>query len=59
MTNNDNSSSLYIVQVIEDGESFEYEYSNLHHAREHFDQEQGIAFLLEYNRGNYYFMDNK
>lgn len=54
---NDNS-SLYIVQVFEDNEKFEYEYSNQKHAREHFDMEKS-AFLLEYNSGKYHFVDCK
>ncbi len=54
-----NNSSLYIVEVFEDGEKFEYEYGNLKHAREHFGREQGTAFLLEYNRGNYHLIDCK
>lgn len=50
--------SIFIVKVFEEGENFEYEYSNMNHARQHFDTENK-AYLLEYNRGKYYFIDCK
>ena len=31
---------LYIVRVYEDGEQYEYEYGNLHHAEEHIAMEK-------------------
>lgn len=42
-------SYLYIVKVIEDGETMEYEYGNLKHAKEHFDTDKANDVeLLEY-----------
>lgn len=55
----DNNDSLFIVVVIdEDGEKYEYEYGNIKHAREHFDQEKK-AMLTEYNNGQYHYIDAK
>jgi hypothetical protein len=58
MDNNNNSNSLYIVEVPDDQENFQYEYGNLQHAREHYDQEE-TATIYEYRDGNYYFIDGK
>lgn len=52
------SSSLYIVEVLDDGEKFVYEYGNLRHAEEHFDTEK-FATIYEYNNDNYYFVKSK
>ena len=49
---------LYIVQVFEDGETFEYEFGNLKHAKELFDNESS-AQLLEYKDGKHHMMDAK
>lgn len=38
---------LYIVKVIEDGVTYEYEYGNLRHALEHYDKEE-TATVIEY-----------
>lgn len=54
----DNNTSLFIVVVVEDGQKHEYEYGNIKHAREHFNQEEK-ANLLEYNQGKHYFLDAK
>lgn len=55
----DNNSSLFIVEAIDsDGEKFIYEYGNIKHAREHYDQE-AKANLYEYNQGKHYFIDAK
>jgi hypothetical protein len=48
--------SLYIVQVTEDDEIYQYEYSNLKHAKEHFINEQN-ALLLEYKDGKHYIVE--
>lgn len=47
--------SLFIVKVIVDGIPYEYEYGNLKHAREHYDQEE-TAFIYEYKNGEYHFV---
>jgi hypothetical protein len=49
---------LYIVVVTEDGEQFEYEYSNLTHAQEHYNNEEH-AQLIEYKNGSHHLMDCK
>ena len=49
---------LYIVVVLDDTERIEYEYSNIKHAREHYNSE-AHAQLVEYVDGNYYLMDVK
>lgn len=51
-------SSLYIVEVLDDGEKFEYEYGNIRHAEEHYNNERYVN-LYEYNNGNYYFVKSK
>ena len=43
---------LYIVQVFEGGEKFEYEYGNLTHAQNHFNSEKS-AVLVEYKKGKH------
>lgn len=52
------SSSLYIVKAFEGRDSFEYEFGNLKHARELFDNESS-AHLLEYVNGKYHLMEVK
>ena len=52
------SESLYIVQVLEDGEIYDYEYGNIKHAIEHYNNEQ-TALLLEYKDGNHYLIKSK
>ena len=44
---------LYIVRVNDNGEQYEYEYGNLHHAEEHIAMEKPTAkvALYEYNNG--------
>lgn len=49
---------LFIVKVFEDGESFEYEFGNLKHAREQFNSESN-AQLLEYVNGKYHLVEAK
>jgi hypothetical protein len=51
-------STLYIVRVIEDGEFFDYEYSNEKHAREHYTDEKS-ALLIRYEDGNHYLIASK
>lgn len=54
-----NNNSLFIVEAFDFlGEKYIYEYSNIKHAREQFDQEEK-ANLLEYNQGKYYFVNVK
>lgn len=50
--------SLYIVEVLEDDQKYQYEYSNLKHAEEHYSNEISAA-IYEYNNGNYYFVKVK
>lgn len=50
--------SLYIVKVLEDGEAYEYEYGNLKHAREHYNNEK-TAQLVEYSDGEYHLVEAK
>jgi hypothetical protein len=50
--------SLYIVRVTENKDIFDYEYSNIEHARKHFSRESN-ALLIEYSNGNYYLKDAK
>ena len=50
--------SIFIVEVPEDGEKYEYEYGNYQHAKEHLDSEEK-AFMYEYKQGNYYFVEGK
>ena len=52
------SDSIYIVQVIEDDEIYQYEYGNLKHAKEHYNNEQN-AQLLEYKNGEYYIVEQE
>jgi hypothetical protein len=49
---------MYIVVVTEDNEQYQYEYSNLKHAREQYNNEV-TAQLLEYKNGKYYMVDCK
>jgi hypothetical protein len=50
--------SIFIVEIIDDGETYKYEYGNLVHAREHYNNEI-TAYLYEYKNGNYYLVDCK
>jgi len=52
------SSNIFIVEVLDDGEKFEYEYGNIKHAEEHYSMER-IANLYEYNDGKHYFVKGK
>ena len=49
---------IYIVKVYEDGEVYEYEYSNEKHAREHMEWEKCHAELYVWLAGREYFMDS-
>jgi len=51
-------SSIFIVEVLDDGDKFEYEYGNLKHAEEHYNNEK-VANLFEYNKGKHYFIKGK
>lgn len=53
-----NNSSIYIVEVSEDGDKFVYEYGNIKYAEEHFNNEK-ISTIYEYNEGKYYFVKSK
>jgi len=48
--------SIYIVQVTEEDEIFQYEYGSLKHAKEHYNNEQN-ALLLEYKNGKYHMVE--
>lgn len=50
--------SIFIVEVIDNGDKFEYEYGNIRHAEEHYNNEKS-ANLYEYNNGNHYFIKGK
>jgi len=50
--------SIFIVKVLDDGEVFEYEYSNYKHAKEQYDNEK-VATIYEYIDGNYHFVESK
>jgi len=52
------SSNIFIVEVLDDGEKFVYEYGNIKHAEEHYNMER-IANLYEYNKGKHYFVKGK
>ena len=52
------SSSIFIVEVLDDGEKFQYEYGNLKHAEEHYNMEK-VVNLYEYNKGKHYFVKGK
>lgn len=49
---------LYIVVVNEDDEEFQYEFSNLKHARELFNNESN-AQLIEYKNGKHHLVEVK
>lgn len=49
---------LYIVQVFEDGDTFEYEFGNLKHAKELFDS-GATAQLIEYIDGKHHLVEAK
>jgi acetylornithine/succinyldiaminopimelate/putrescine aminotransferase len=51
--------SLYLLNVIEDGKTFPYPYSDLKHAEEHFDWERVSCVLLEYINGEYHMIKAK
>ena len=50
--------NLYIVVVTEDGEEYQYEYSNLTHAREHLQNELN-GYILGYKADKYYHIEGK
>lgn len=52
------NSSIFIVEVSEDGEKFQYEYANIKQAEEHYNNEK-VANLYEYNKGKHYFVKGK
>jgi len=52
------NTNLFIVKVLDDGEQFEYEYSNYKHAKEQYDMEN-IATIYEYIGGNYHYVESK
>ncbi len=52
------NSSIFILEVKEDNEKFQYEYGNLKHAEEHYNNEES-ATLYEYNKSEYYFIKAK
>lgn len=35
--------SIYIIEIIDDGETLQYEYGNLPHAQEHYNSEKPIT----------------
>lgn len=41
---------IYIVRAYDYGDMFEYEYGNLEHAEEHYENESD-ADIIEYNKG--------
>jgi hypothetical protein len=49
------NSSIFIVEVTEDNEVYNYEYANIEHATEHYNSEK-TATIYEYNKGKYYFV---
>jgi len=51
-------SNLYIVLVQDDGEEFQYEFGNLKHAKELYDNESN-AQLLEYTDGKHHLIEAK
>jgi hypothetical protein len=50
--------SIYIIEVNEDGEQFQYEYGNMEHAEEAYNNETS-ATMYEYKEGQYYFIKAK
>jgi hypothetical protein len=52
------SDSIFIVKVVEDGDMFDYQYSNYSHAKQHYDNEKN-AIIFEYVEGDYYFVESK
>jgi len=50
--------SIFIVKVLDDGETFEYEYCNYSHAKEHYNNEK-TATIYEYVEGNYHYVESK
>jgi len=52
------NTSLFIVNVLDDGDVFEYEYGNYKHAKEHYDNEK-TATIYEYVNGNYHYVESK
>jgi arginine repressor len=44
---------LYIVKVTDEHETYEYEYGNIKHAKEHYDMEL-TAKLIKYNGNSNY-----
>lgn len=50
--------SIFILEVIEDGEKYQYEYGCYAHAKEQLDREKQ-GYIYEYKQGNYYFVEGK
>ena len=53
-----NNNSIYIVEVMEDGKKYQYEYGNIIHAREHLKNEI-TGSIIEYMNGKYYLLEYK
>ena len=51
--------NIFIVSVQDDGETFDYQYNNYSHAKQHYDMEK-IATIYEYaGNGNYHYVESK
>ena len=50
--------SIYVVKAVDGKETFEYEFTNLNHAMEIYNNEI-TAWLFEYRNSNYYMMKCK
>lgn len=51
--------SIFVVEVIDDGETFRYQYNNYSHAKDHYDMEK-TATIYEYaGDGNYHLVEAK
>ena len=53
-----NKNSIFIVKVQDGEETFDYQYNNYSHAKQHYDNEKN-AIIYEYVEGNYYFVESK
>ena len=49
---------IYVVKVIEDGETYEYDYGNIVHAEYHYAHERTAA-IYEYSGGIEYLVKSK
>lgn len=50
---------LYLVVVMEDGETYQYEYGNIKHAKEHYDTEKHAQLLKYVSDNNFTMVDCK